>query len=170
MNRTKRVFVIAVSVGTLLTVQGRAQGPGPALMQAPPKPLVATAKPTRSCESLANVALPNTTIESAAIDAGNPELCRVVAVTTHPPAGDKVRIWIAIPMSNWNGRFLGTGGGGFSGGSANGVNQPAALGFAAGATDTGHSGGSASFALDAHGKLDWQAIRNFAHVGIHEMT
>ena len=41
---------------------------------------------------------------------------------------------------------------------------------AAGATDTGHAGGSASFALDANGKLDWQAIRNFAHVGIHEMT
>jgi feruloyl esterase len=50
------------------------------------------------------------------------------------------------------------------------VNQPVALGFAAGATDTGHTGGSASFALDANGKLDWQAIRNFAHVGIHEMT
>lgn len=149
---------------------GRAGGPGPALMQAAPKPAIANTKPVRSCESLANVALPNTTIESAAIDANNPGLCRVVAITTHPPAGDKVRIWIAIPTSNWNGRFLGTGGGGYSGGSVNGVNGPAALGFAAGATDTGHTGGAASFALDAGGKLDWQAIRNFAHVGIHEMT
>ena len=94
-----------------------ARRPRSALMQAPPKPLIANAKPVRSCESLASVALPNTTIESAAVDANNPDICRVVAITTHPPAGDKVRIWIAIPTSNWNGRFLGTGGGGFSGGS-----------------------------------------------------
>ena len=139
-------------------------------MQAPPKPLIPNAKPVRSCDSLADVALPNTTIESAGADANNPDICRVVAIATHPPADDKVRIWIAIPRSNWNGRFLGTGGGGFSGGSPNGVNQPVALGFAAGATDTGHVGGSASFALDTNGQLNWQAIRNFAHVGIHEMT
>ena len=29
---------------------------------------------------------------------------------------------------------------------------------------------AATFALDANGRLNWQAIRNFAHVGIHEMT
>jgi feruloyl esterase len=151
--------------------RGRAGGPpAPPLMQARPKPAVANAKPVRSCESLASVALPNTTIESAALDPQNAEICRVVAVTTHPPLGDKVRIWVAIPTSNWNGRFMGTGGGGFSGGSAAGVNQPVALGFAAGATDTGHEGGSGSFALDANGRLDWQAIRNNAHLGIHEMA
>jgi feruloyl esterase len=138
--------------------------------QTPPKPLIANAKPVRSCESLATVALPNTTIESAALDPGNPNVCRVTAVTTHPPSGDKVRIWVAIPTANWNGRFLGTGGGGFSGGSAAGVNQPVSLGYAAGATDTGHEGGSGSFALNASGRLDWQSIRNNAHVGIHEMT
>jgi feruloyl esterase len=90
--------------------------------------------------------------------------------SAHPPAGDQVRIWIAIPTSNWNGRFLGTGGGGFAGGNQAGLTQPVAQGFAAGATDTGHTGGNASFALDANGRLNWQAIRNFAHVGIHEMT
>jgi len=135
-----------------------------------PKPLIPNAKPVRSCESLATLALPNTAIESAAVDPSNPGICRVTAVTTHPPMGDKVRIWVAIPTSNWNGRFLGTGGGGFSGGSAAGVAQPAAAGYAAGATDTGHEGGSGSFALDANGRLNWQAIRNNAHVGIHEMT
>src|SRR5205085_5619164 len=106
---------------------GRGRGGGPALpplMQTAPKPAIANAKPVRSCESLASVALPNTTIESAAVDPGDPAICRVTAVTTHPPAGDKVRIWVAIPTSNWNGRFMGTGGGGFSGGNAAGVNQP----------------------------------------------
>jgi feruloyl esterase len=116
------------------------------------------------------VALPNTTIESATVDANNAQVCRVTAITTHPPAGDKVKIWVAIPMSNWNGRFLGTGGGGFLGGSAGGVNQPLALGYAGGTTDTGHDGGSGSFAMDSSGHLNWQAIRDNAHVGIHEMT
>jgi feruloyl esterase len=124
----------------------------------------------RSCESLARVSLANTTIESAVADPDNPGVCRVEAVTTHPPAGDKVRIWIAIPLSNWNGRFMGTGGGGFSGGSAGGVNQPATQGYAAGATDTGHEGASGSFALGPDGKHNWQLIRDNGHVGIHEMT
>ncbi len=153
----------------------------PVLAQAPPwlgetpKPAVPHAKAVRSCESLAtvvlpNTALPNTTIESAAVDAANPGICRITAITTHPPMGDKVRIWIAIPTSGWNGRFLGNGGGGYVGGSAAGVNPGVALGYASGSTDTGHDGGSGSFALDANGHLNWQAIRDFAHVGIHEMT
>jgi hypothetical protein len=65
---------------------------------------------------------------------------------------------------------MGTGGGGFSGGSAMGINQPLAQGYAAGATDTGHEGMSGSFALGADGRLNWQLIRNNGHVGIHEMT
>lgn len=180
MNRT---FLVVTSLAVVVSATGHAQGQRgrggppaggglapPPLMQTAPKPVVANAKPVRSCESLAMVALPNTTIESAAVDAANPNFCRVTAITTHPPAGDKVKIWVAIPMANWNGRFLGNGGGGFVGGSAAGVNQGVALGFAAGATDTGHDGGNANFAVDANGRLNWQAIRDFAHVGIHEMT
>ena len=145
------------------------EGRAPALMRVP-RPLVANAKPVRSCESLATVTLPNTTIESAAPDANVPDVCRVIAVTTHPPSGGKVRSWFAIPTSNWNGRFLGNGGGGFAGGGDIGVNQGVAVGFAAGATDTGHGGNTATFALDADGRLNWQAIRDFGHGGVHEMT
>jgi feruloyl esterase len=190
MNRANRTVFVAAAVVTVLVTAGQAQVPqggragapgappagrggGPAfppLLPAPPKPIVANARPARSCESLASVALPNTTIESAAVDPNNPGVCRVTAVTTHPPAADKVRIWVAIPTSNWNGRFLGTGGGGLVGGSEAGAIQPVALGFAAGATDGGHEGGSGAFALDAKGRLNWESIRNFAHVGIHEMT
>src|SRR5690242_19938868 len=57
-----------------------------------PKPAIPSARPVRSCESLAMVALPDTSIESAAIDPNNPDICRVTAITTHPPAGDKIRI------------------------------------------------------------------------------
>ncbi len=150
---------------------GRAGGPAlPPLMQTPPKPAIPNVKAVRSCESLASVALPNTTIESAAIDPANPGICRVTAITTRPSSPDKIRIWVAIPTSNWNGRFVGTGGGGLVGGNPAGVNQPVAQEFAAGATDGGHEGGAGTFALDANGRLNWEAIRNFAHVGIHEMT
>ena len=152
--------------------KGGFKGKGKGGLAAPPMgtrpaPAISNARPVRRCESLAAVALPNTKIESAAADG---DVCRITAVTTHPPMGDQVRIWVAIPMTNWNGRFLGTGGGGFMGGSEGGVNQPLAIGFAAGATDTGHAGGSGSFALDENGRFDWQLIRDNAHVGIHEMT
>jgi len=133
----------------------------------------AGAQPVRTCESLMSLTLPNTTIESAATTppAGNaPAFCRVTAVTTHPPAGDRIRIFIGLPLNGWNGRFEGVGGGGFSGGSPNGVVAPAGQGYAAGSTDTGHEGASASFALDSTGHLNWQLIRDNAYLGIHEMT
>ena len=123
--------------------------------------------PVRPCESLASVSLPNTTVESAAVVQGG---CRVTAVVTHPPAGDRVRVWIGLPMSGWNGRFEGMGGGGFSGGNANAIARPVADGYAAGSTDTGHEGASGSFALDANGRLNWLLIRDNAYLGIHEMT
>ena len=129
--------------------------------------------PVRTCESLASLSLPNTTIESAVVQpaANNrPEFCRVTAITTHPPAGDRITIWIGLPASGWNGRFQGVGGGGFSGGSANGITAAVAQGYAAGSTDTGHSGGSGSFALDSSGHLNWLLIRDNAYLGIHEMT
>src|SRR2546430_12456535 len=52
---------------------------------------------------------------------------------------------------------------------SNSLRGPIALGFAAGATDTGHEGGSGRFALDANGRLDWQAIQDNAYLGIHEI-
>jgi feruloyl esterase len=149
-----------------------AQGPtGPP--PARPTPLVATTTPARACESLKDVTLDNTTIESAAVDPGDartPASCRVTALVTHPPTGDKVRIFLAFPMTDWNGRFQGVGGGGFSGGSAAAVRAPLLSGYAAGSTDTGHDGGSGSFALDEAGRLQWMLIRDNAYLGIHEMT
>ena len=67
MNRVKGTLVASASMVILFAATGHAQAP--ALMQTPPKPLIAGAKPVRSCESLATVSLPNTTIESAMLDA-----------------------------------------------------------------------------------------------------
>ena len=122
--------------------------------------------PARSCESLRSVVLPDTTIDSAVVDKDiSPASCRITAIVTHPPAGDAVKIFIGLPMTGWNGRFQGVGGGGFSGGSAGAIRTPILSGYASGSTDTGHEGGSGSFALDANGRLQWQLIRDNAYLG-----
>ena len=133
-----------------------------------PRPLFPDVKPVCSCEELARVSLPHTTIDSAKLDSNG--WCRVTASVTHPPTGDRVRLFIGLPITNWNGRFQGNGGGGFSGGSAGSLRGPVAQGFAAAATDTGHEGGSGSFALDESGRLNWQRIVDNAYLGIHDMT
>ena len=131
-------------------------------------------RPVRSCESLASVRLARTTIVSAvpvAATAAAPAHCAVQLVVTNPPAGDEVRVGVWLPTENWNGRFQGLGGGGFSGGSPTTV--PAAAlqaGYGAAATDAGHTGFSGSFALNPDGTLNWQLIADFGYLGIHEMT
>jgi pimeloyl-ACP methyl ester carboxylesterase len=134
-----------------------------------PKPLFPGITPVCACEELKKLSLPNTAIEFAVIDTTN-HMCLVTAIVTHPPAGDRVTVWIGLPLTNWNGRFLGTGGGGFLGGSPYSLRGAVAGGFATGATDTGHEGGSGSFALDQHGRQNWPAIIDNAYLGIHEMT
>jgi hypothetical protein len=154
-----KIFSLALAVCALV-----AQGAEPW-----PKPLFPGLTPVRTPESLKQVSLPNTTIESVVVDSSN-RMCRVTAIVTHPPAGDRVRIWIGLPLTNWNGRFQGNGGGGFLGGNEASLRGPVARGFAAGATDTGHEGGSGSFALDANGRQNWQGIIDNSYLGIHEMT
>src|SRR5438876_1500695 len=158
--RIKRIFLVTALSCAIILVRAA---------ETPPKPLFPGAALVCPCESLAKVSLPNTTIDSAAIDPSN-GWCRVTATVTHPPSGDRVKVFIALPVKGWNGRFRGNGGGGFSGGSSNSLRGPVSLGYVAGATDTGHEGGSGSFALDANGRLNWQAIRDNAYLGIHEMT
>lgn len=157
---------LALAIANPSFAQGRG---GPALGEIPQR-AIPNAATQRTCDSLIDVALPDVVIESAELEQDGSGICRVSAIKTNPPMGDEIRIWVGIPTANWNGRFLGTGGGGFSGGSAFGINQPLALGYASGATDTGHQGGNGSFALDSNGRLNWQFIRDNAHVGIHEMT
>jgi len=156
-----RILVLQAALTIVITF--------PRAAEVPPKALFPGAVPVCSCEDLAKVSLPNTTIDSATLDPSDGS-CRVTASVTHPPTGDRVKIFIGLPMTNWNGRFRGNGGGGFSGGSAGSLRGPVAQGYAAGATDTGHEGGSGSFALDANGRLNWQSIVDNAHLGIHEMT
>jgi hypothetical protein len=113
--------------------------------ETPPKPIYPGIVPVCPCEDLVKVLIPNTTIDSAGTDPSN-GWCRVTATVTHPPSGDRVKVFIGLPVTNWNGRFRGNGGGGYLGGSASTLRTPVSQGYASGATDTGHEGGSGKFA------------------------
>ncbi len=128
--------------------------------------------PVRSCESLAELTLPDTTIAPTANpgDATTPASCRVHLTVTHPPAGDVINVWVALPDTGWNGRFQALGGGGYSGGSEASTVAPLRQGYATAATDAGSPGRDASFFLDENDRIVWQNARNWGYLGIHEMT
>ncbi len=133
-----------------------------------------------SCESLASLDLPNTTITSAAlVPAGGfiapgrvaamvldlPAFCRVAA-TVKPTTNSEIKIEVWLPAAGWNGKYQAVGNGGW-GGSIVYNDLMAALrrGYATSSTDTGHTGGSASFALGHPEKLI-----DYAYRSEHEMT
>jgi feruloyl esterase len=133
----------------------------------------------QSCESLSKLSLPNTSITLAkTIDGGTltppaktqplthlPAFCRVVANLQPTPDSDiQIEIW--LPISNWNGKFLAVGSGGWGGSIAYAAMADALRrGYATSATDDGHTGGSASFAVGHPEKLI-----DFAYRAEHEMT
>jgi len=120
-----------------------------------------------SCETLASMTLPDTTITLAeAVPAGGfttpgarggrgandgasnlPAFCRVAA-TIKPSADSDIKIEVWLPSSNWNGKLQAVGNGAFNGA----IGYPAMMtalraGYATTSTDTGHVGGSGDFAL-----------------------
>ncbi|HWD07356.1 MAG TPA: tannase/feruloyl esterase family alpha/beta hydrolase [Amycolatopsis sp.] len=87
-------------------------------------------------------------------------------------------VWLP---TNWNGRFQGVGGGGFSCGIVyatglnfgRGLSETVKNGYAAAATDCGvplSDAVSGSWALDSNGRLNKPLIEDFASTGIHDMT
>ena len=142
------------------------------------------AEPTggTSCESLSKLSRPKTAITSAqVVPAGKfvapagrgpapsfkdlPEFCRVQATLT-PSADSDIKVEVWLPASGWNGKFQAVGNGGWAGIISYGPLGAAVRGgYAAASTDTGHVGGSASFALGHPEKLT-----DFAYRAVHEMT
>ncbi len=135
-----------------------------------------------SCASLGSLSLPEARITSAqSVAAGDftpppgagptqpihnlPAFCRV-AVTLAPSNDSDIKIEVWMPASGWNGKFQAVGNGGWSG--AIGYSALASAitrGYASASTDTGHTGGSAEFALGHPEKLI-----DFAYRSEHEMT
>lgn len=140
-----------------------------------------------TCDSLTTLKLANATItaaESVAAGAyappaaagkgkakGNPyadlpAFCRVTAVSK-PTSDSLINIEVWLPAAaQWNGKFEANGNGGWTGSiAANTLAEGLRLGYATAMTDTGHEGGSASFALGHPEK-----VIDFGHRSIHEMA
>jgi len=123
----------------------------------------------QTCETLRSVRLPDMTVTRAerVASAGKlPASCKVAA-TLRPTSDSEIRIEVWMPeQAAWNGKYEGTGNGGWGGSIDEGALASAvARGYAASSTDTGHTGGSASFAMGHPEKLI-----DFGYRSIHAMT
>ena len=92
--------------------------------------------------------------------AETPSFCRVTMALT-PTADSNIAVEVWLPLSGWNGKYQAVGNGGWAGA----IGYPALAaalkrGYAASATDTGHTGNSASFALGHPEKLIDYAYRS----------
>src|SRR5690349_422767 len=104
---------------------------------------------------------------------GLPAYCAVEAARTRPVPGDPMHITVWLPLSTWNGRFQGVGGGGFVGGfSYRTLTAALRDGYAGATTDSGHpaSQDEGQFALTPDGSLNTASISDFADRAIHDMT
>jgi feruloyl esterase len=131
--------------------------------------LAATPALAATCEELKSLKLPDTTIVVATmIDEGLdlPAHCEVSA-TLRPTPDSEINIEVWLPAARWwNGKYQAVGNGGWSGEISETAMEPGLRkGYATSSTDTGHSGGSASFALGHPEKLIDYAWRSE-----HEMT
>ena len=129
------------------------------------------------CDELKSVSLPNVTITAAEAVAAAPAVpahCRIAAVLT-PSADSHIEIEVWLPASvqgsgaagsGWNGKLQVVGNGGWAGViSTPAMSQALREGYATASTDTGHQGGSGSFAVGHPEKLV-----DFGYRSMHELT
>ena len=133
-----------------------------------------------TCESLAQLKLPATTITVAQpVPAGSftppksqpipnlPAFCRVTGVI-QPSPDSHIEFEVWLPVSGWNGKLQGVGNGGFAGSidyGEGGLSGALSRGYAAAATDTGHQGSG----IDARWALGHpEKVIDFGHRAIHE--
>ncbi len=94
-----------------------------------------------------------------------PEICRVQGVLT-PSPDSHVEFEVWLPTAGWNGRYLGTGNGGYAGA----INyfdmiRSVSNGYATSSTDTGHQAN----AIDARWALGHlEKVADYGHRAIHE--
>ena len=134
-----------------------------------------------ACAALKTLSLPNATITSAefvatgAASTGRagrggsseplPAHCKV-AVTLTPSPDSHIEMELWLPAEGWNGKFLAMGNGAWAGNiSLDAIAVGLRRGYATASNDTGHTGGSASFAVGHPEKLV-----DFAYRAMHEMA
>ena len=100
-----------------------------------------------------------------------PAFCRVT-VDAKPSTDSDIKIEVWMPLAGWNGRILGLGNGGFAGliDTAS-LGTAMAKGYAATATDAGHTGSPTDAVTDATWALGHpEKVIDFGYRAVHEMT
>jgi hypothetical protein len=149
--------------------------------------VMASPAAAKDCSDLAAMALPKGKVTSAQLVAAGalqmpapafvppavaaaaykalPAFCRVQATLT-PTADSDIKVEVWLPATGWNGKFVGIGNGVWAGSiSYFELAGPVARGYAAAATDTGHTGTglTGDFAVGHPEKLV-----DFGHRSVHE--
>jgi feruloyl esterase len=100
--------------------------------------------------------------------------CNVTVTYEHPGKNDEIHVSVWLPNSDkWNGRFQGTGGGGWVMGSGADVLAPAInLNYAAANTDGGlpTTGDISSWATISEGNVNLYALDTFASTGLDDLA
>ncbi len=105
----------------------------------------------------------------------NLNFCNVTITYTHPGQGDTIHLTVWLPK-RWNGRFMGTGGGGYETGfNTPTLSQAISLGYSAASTDGGHpydpSNNTAKpWALVSPGNVNYNLLQDFASVALDDMA
>ena len=124
----------------------------------------ANAADADTCEALSGIALPDVTVTAA-----EAKTTPVAHCLLNGRIGDHINFSVWLP-TEWNGKFVMGGGGGFAGSVTNQAMQMAGAlrkGYATAGTDTGHQAN----ALDGSWALhDLEAIVNYGHVAVHRVT
>jgi len=156
--------------------------------------MAASALAAVPCETLASLALPEATIDSAKVVAAGeftppsmrradaedaarvddrnavvykslPAFCRVMA-TLRPSSDSDIKVEVWLPSSGWNGKYQAVGNGGWAGViTYSALAEGVKRGYATSSTDTGHVGATGSFALGHPEKLI-----DFGYRSVHEMV
>jgi acetyl esterase/lipase len=138
-----------------------------------------------SCQRLAQLPLPDTTITSAeAVAAGPfkgafmgaaaelPPHCRVVGIIA-PEPGSKIGFEVWMPLTGWNGRLYGAGNGGFGGAISYtpGLVEAVQRGGAGVSTDTGHRVETPDAAIQGGwAKGHPELLRDYGYRALHLST
>ena len=122
-----------------------------------------------ACEALSSLPIAKATITAAVpvpATATLPAYCQVKVVAK--PVDDseiQIEIWLP-PASAWNGKYLGTGNGGYSGALGyTDMRMAITRGYATAGSNTGHDGGDMKF-----GAGHPEKIRDWAYRAVHVMT
>ena len=98
------------------------------------------------------------------------DFCNVSLATTHPGWGDLINTEVWLPLQDWNGRMVMTGGGGLSTGlSLPDMTIAMSDGFSSVSTDGGHFGEDPStWALASPGNVDLYKLLDYSTTALHE--